>query len=76
MTRNFDTSLHVVDETYAWSECADCGNTIKFGEGATVHTACPACGARYSADREKQTVSLDYMPSDEEFWAENDDIDY
>lgn len=73
MTRKPDTSLHIVDESYAYSQCGECGNTIKFGGGALAHTSCPACGARYTADRDRAAVTLDYMPTDEEFWAENDD---
>lgn len=77
-THQTDTSLHIVSDDYAWSECSECGNTIKFGEGP--HTVCPACGSRHQADRSTSTVTCTFVPDavdDEEYWDDQDaDLDY
>ena len=68
----YNTTLGIVDTDYAWSECSQCGNTVKFGGGQTSSTVCPACGTRHTADRATATVETGYIPTDEELWAEED----
>lgn len=43
------TPLTVVDDGYAWIECAECGNTVKFGP-RPGNGVCPACNRRYHAE--------------------------
>ena len=76
-TTKFDTVLRVESTDYAWSECGECGNTIKFGPGENPSTVCPGCGARHEADRAAKSVTVTRILTDDESWAELDaDLDY